>query len=73
MAFPGTRPPRAGGEQRPFCPPDGYARRALTSWKLRRPRGELVAAFLDSFLKQNGYHDCDEAIQDVVRHLALPE
>jgi hypothetical protein len=72
VSFPGASPPRAGGKQQAYCPPDGFARKALTSWKPRRPVDRLVAVFLDSFLKQNGYHSCDEAIACVASSL-LPD
>jgi hypothetical protein len=52
LIFPGVCPPRAGGDQRPFRPPDGYARRALAGWKPGRSLGQLVRAFLDSFLNR---------------------
>lgn len=64
LIFPGRRPKRAS-EKSPFCPVDGYARQALVNWKPRPSKDYLVAAFLDSFLKQNGYHDCVPAIEDV--------
>lgn len=64
LTFPGRSPDRAG-DQMPYCPQEGYGRKALTSWRPHRPTEELVAAFLDSFLKQNGYHNCDAAIEDV--------
>lgn len=67
LAFPGTSPPRAAGEQDPFCPPQGYATEALRSWRFRGSVDELVAVFADSFLKQNGYNRCGPAIADVTR------
>lgn len=67
LAFPGTPPPRAAGEQDPFCPPQGYATEALRSWKFRGSVDQLVAVFADSFLKQNGYNRCGAAIADVTR------
>ena len=51
---PGRRPKRAGASQYPFCPPGGYASDRLSDWNPRRPASELLALFLDDFLKQNG-------------------
>ena len=66
LEFPGRRPQRAGASQYPSCPPAGYARARLRNWSPRRPIAELLAAFLDDFLKQNGYHAVDQAIADTI-------
>lgn len=67
LAFPGAPPPRAAGDQEPFCPPQGYAAKTLRSWRFRGSVDELVTVFADSFLKQNGYHGCRSAIADLIR------
>jgi hypothetical protein len=54
VEFPGRRPPRAGSGQRAFCPVGGYAAARLRSWRAGGPVGELLAVFLEDFLKQNG-------------------
>lgn len=64
LEFPGRRPRRAGVSQYPFCPPAGYASSRLRNWNPRGPVSELLAVFLDDFLKQNGYHAISEAIID---------
>ena len=66
LEFPGRRPQRAGASQYPSCPPTGYASARLRNWSPRRPIAELLAAFLDDFLKQNGYHAVDQAIADTI-------
>lgn len=66
VAFPGRRPPRAGSGQRTFCPVGGYASAKLRDWKAGSSVAELLAVFLDDFLKQNGYHDVGDAITDAV-------
>jgi hypothetical protein len=66
LQFPGRVARRAGTNQQPFCPADGYAKSALTSWDPHRPIKELLRAFLEDFLHQNGYHDCDGAIEDTL-------
>lgn len=64
LEFPGRRPKRAGASQYPFCPPGGYASSGLRGWNPRRPVSELLALFLDDFLKQNGYHAIGDAVAD---------
>jgi len=64
LEFPGHRPRRAGANQYPFCPPAGYASSRLRNWNPRRPVSELLALFLDDFLKQNGYHAISDAVAD---------
>jgi hypothetical protein len=66
IAFPGRRPRRAGAQPTAILPVGGYAAAGLRRWKPSRPIAELVAVFLDAFLKTNGYHDCDHAIADAV-------
>lgn len=66
VVFPGRRPPRAGSGQRTFCPVGGYAAAKLRNWKAGSSVAELLAVFLEDFLKQNGYHDFADAITDAV-------
>ena len=66
LEFPGRRPKRAGASQYPFCPPGGYASSRLRGWSPRRPIAELLALFLDDFLKQNGYHAIGDAVADTI-------
>lgn len=66
LEFHVRRPQRAGASQYPSCPPAGYASARLRNWNPRRPLAELLAAFLDDFLKQNGYHSVDQAIADTI-------
>jgi hypothetical protein len=66
IAFPGRRPPRAGSGQRTFCPVGGYAAAKLRGWKAGSSVTDLLAVFLEDFLKQNGYHDVAEAVTDTV-------
>ena len=71
LEFPGRRPKRAGAGQYPFCPPGGYASSRLRGWNPRRPVSELLALFLDDFLKQNGYHAIGDAVTDTTETAAL--
>jgi len=64
LEFPSRRPARAGASQHPFCPPAGYASARLRGWSPRHPVSELLAVFLEDFLKQNGYHAVDDAVAD---------
>lgn len=73
LEFPGRRPQRAGASQYPFCPPTGYASACLRSWSPRRPISELVALFLDDFLKQNGYHAIGDAVADTIEAATASE
>jgi hypothetical protein len=73
LEFPGRRPQRASASQYPSCPPGGYARSRLLNWSPRRPLPELLAAFLDDFLVQNGYHGAGQAIADTIRAATLTE
>ena len=73
LEFPGRRPQRAGASQYPFCPPTGYASARLRSWSPRRPISELVALFLDDFLKQNGYHAIGDAVADTIEAATASE
>jgi hypothetical protein len=73
VAFPGRRPPRAGSGQRTFCPSGGYAAAKLRNWKAGSSVAELLAVFLEDFLKQNGYHDVADAITDAVAAAMMPE
>jgi hypothetical protein len=41
----------------------------LRNWRPKRAQADLVRVFLRDFLYQNGYHDCDDAIEDTVRAL----
>jgi len=66
IAFPGRRPPRAGSGQRTFCPVVGYAAAKLRNWKAGSSVADLLAVFLEDFLKQNGYHDVADAVSDAV-------
>jgi hypothetical protein len=66
IAFPGRRPPRAGSDQRTFCPLGGYASAKLRSWKAGGSSADLISIFLEDFLKQNGYHDVADAVADAV-------
>jgi hypothetical protein len=66
ITFPGRRPPRAGSGQGAYCPPGGYAAAKLRNWKAGSPVENLLAIFLEDFLKQNGYHDVGDAITDTV-------
>ena len=70
LEFPGRRPKRAGASQYPFCPPGGYASSRLRGWNPRRPVSELLALFLDDFLKQNGYHAIGDAVADTIEAAA---
>jgi hypothetical protein len=70
LEFPGRSPKRAGASQYPFCPPAGYASSRLRSWYPRRPVSELLALFLDDFLKQNGYHAIGDAVADTIEAAA---
>lgn len=70
VVFPGRRPARAGTYQQAFCPPGGFAQAALRSWNPRRGCPELLRRFVLDFLHQNGFHDCDAAIDDTLRYTA---
>jgi hypothetical protein len=70
LEFPGRRPKRAGASQYPFCPPGGYASSRLRGWNPQRPVSELLALFLDDFLKQNGYHAIGDAVADTIEAAA---
>jgi hypothetical protein len=70
LEFPGRRPKRAGADQYPFCPPGGYAGSRLRGSNPRRPVSELLALFLDDFLKQNGYHAIGDAVADTIEAAA---
>lgn len=59
-------PGHTGASQYPFCPPAGYASSRLHNWNPRRPVSELLALFLDDFLKQNGYHAIGDAVADTI-------
>jgi hypothetical protein len=59
-------PARRATEQRPFCPPAGYAAARLKSWRANQPIEELLSRFLVSFFECNGYHDFGDAIADVL-------
>lgn len=72
VAFPGRRPPRAGSGQRTFCPVGGYASTKLRDWKAGSSVEEVLAVFLDDFLKQNGYHDVGDAITDAIAAATVP-
>jgi hypothetical protein len=73
VTFPGRRPPRAGSGQRTFCPVGGYAAAKLQNWKAGSSVTELLAVFLEDFLKQNGYHDVANAITDAVTAAMMAE
>jgi hypothetical protein len=73
VAFPGRRAPRAGSGQRTFCPVGGYAAAKLRNWKAGSSVTELLAVFLEDFLKQNGYHDVADAINDAAAAATMPE
>jgi len=73
VAFPGRRPPRAGSGQRAFCPVGGYAAAKLRDWKAGSSAEDLLAVFLEDFLKQNGYHDVADAITDSVAAATTPQ
>lgn len=73
ITFPGRRPPRAGSGQVTYCPPGGYAAAKLRNWKAGSSIGELLAIFLEDFLKQNGYHDIGDAITDTIAAAVKPE
>jgi hypothetical protein len=66
ITFPGRVPQRAGSTQVNFCPIGGYSRDSLQNWKAGTDVAVTLAAFLEDFLKQNGYHDVAEAIADVI-------
>ena len=70
LEFPGRRPKRAGASQYPFCPQGGYASSRLRGWNPRHPVSELLALFLDDFLKQNGYHAIGDAVADTIEAAA---
>ena len=73
LEFPGRRPKRAGAGQYPFCPPGGYAGSRLRGWNPRRPVSELLALFLDDFLKQNGYHAIGNPVADTIEAATASE
>jgi hypothetical protein len=73
VAFPGPRPPRTGSGQRTFCPVRGYAAAKLRGWKTGSSVAELLAVFLEDFLKQTEYHDIADAITDAVVAAMVPE
>ena len=65
VMFPGRRPKRAGGAVQAVCPPVGYATQKLRDWKPRHGVSPVLELFLRDFLEQNGFYDCEEAIQDI--------
>jgi hypothetical protein len=71
LTFPGVAPPRSGTKQQPYCPPGGYASQALRSQNVQRPESDIVRVFLRDFLYQNGYHDIDKAVGDLLGALDL--
>jgi hypothetical protein len=66
LDFPGRRPSRAGSESRTFCPADGYAAASLRSWDPKSPIRDLLTAFLEDFLHQNGFYNCAGSIEDTL-------
>ena len=70
LIFPGRPPARLVANRPPFCPATGYATDDLQNWNPASPTAELLATFLRSFLIENGYHDFDDAIADVVATFA---
>jgi len=66
LLFPVTPPSRLVDDRTPFCPPTGYAYSELQDWEISRPLGDLLRAFLSSFLAENGYDNFDAIIADTV-------
>jgi hypothetical protein len=73
ITFPGRCPPRAGTTQINFCPTGGYARERLRNWKAGGPESAMLAAFLEDFLEQNGYHDVGPAVADAIAAATTPQ
>ena len=73
LDFPGVRPRRVRPDPQAFCPSEGYAHQALMSWDSRRPTADLLKIFLEDFLQQNGYYDCNAAIEDALRAFTQAE
>ena len=71
LEFPGRRPKRPAPASTRSAPPGGYASSRLRGWNPRRPVSELLALFLDDFLKQNGYHAIGDAVTDTTETAAL--
>lgn len=72
LDFPGRRPSRAGTHQQAFCPPAGFAHLALRSWSPRRGIEAVIRPFLVDFLHQNGFHDCERAMEDTLQAALWP-
>jgi hypothetical protein len=66
LVFPEASAPRVMPDRPPFCPPTGYAADQLQSWEVDRPIAELIRIFLGSFLAENGYHDFDSALEQII-------
>lgn len=66
VTFPVDAPPRAGTNQTPFSPPEGFASRALRDWDPRREVSDALLLFFEDFLKVNGYHDVETAVTGTV-------
>lgn len=72
LRFQAASPPRLAEEQRPFCPPDGYARKELEGWRANKSDGDLLTAFLSSYLGYNGFHRYDKAVRETVERVGQP-
>lgn len=66
VVFPVPAPPRAGSNQTPFSPVDGFASSALRDWKPAARVRQALALFLEDYLKVNGYHDVSPAVDGTV-------
>lgn len=66
LEFPDSRPQRASSQQQAFCPVNGFARDELANWKPHGGMESVLHDFLTDFLLQNGYHDCETAINQVL-------
>lgn len=64
--FPGRRPMRAGGSVQAVCPQGGYAKNDLRSWSPRTGGLTILNPFLNDFLLQNGFYNCEESVHDIV-------
>lgn len=65
VAFPG-RPAKRAGSHPSFCPAQGFAARELRSWRSPGKKEKFLQVALTSFLKHNGYYNCDRAISDAL-------
>lgn len=66
IQFPGRRPDRASGHNQTICPAGGYAQDELRNWNPKTGTISVLRPFLNDFLQQNGFYDCEETLEDLL-------